>query len=311
MSATKNVKRSKQARGMNASGALPMTRGSGPNSYTYYDPSVIENALEKDVGIRVIVNGKSVLTRPRRVHRNDLTAIFGEPHEDAGNGKYIQTKAVSGSIVTGANNVNPYLATDGSYATTITALQSFMPKSALSSIKGDIKVSRGWQHIVWRGRKSQDDAVLVGEWVSGKKLWERALKLNPGLKTQLRDQKSQVSKDHLGTFEKFLQNIDVMRRARAGFNVATGTTDETRGGATPYAMPLEQCGFAIDKFFLTTGFDSDGNEVGEYFYRLAVGRDTPWSFTWQMWNGSNPGTKHAYLTDALRQRAIKQMKKSA
>lgn len=304
--ATKTVERTRQARGMQAAGALDMTRGKGEKSHTYYQPGVVEQALTEKVGIRIIRNGRRVLTAARRVHRDDLTATYNEAHEEAGSGKYINVKAIDGDTVTGVNNVNPYLADEGSYATTVQALQSFCPKSALSEMTGTIRKSRlDGQHIEWKGKASNDDAILLGEWMTAEQLWERALLINPQLKTMLKQNQSQVKgvKTHLSPFEKFVQNLDVIRRARNIFNVATGEVDRIRGGATPYAMPMEQCGFAIDKFFLTTGFDADGIETGEYFYRLAIGRGTPWTLTNRQWRGLDAGTPYAYLNEKLAARA--------
>lgn len=304
--ATKTVERTRQARGMRADGALDMTRGKGENTHTYYQPGIVEQARTEKVGIRIIKNGRTLLTAPRMVHREDLTAVYSEPHDEAGSGKYINISAIDGDTVTGVQNVNPYLAEDGSYATLVQALQSFCQKSAMAELTGTIRKSRlDGQHIEWKGKASTDEAILVGQWVTAEQLWERALLINPQLKTMLRQNQSQVKgvKAHLGVFEKFTQNLDVIRRARNVFHVASGEVDKDRGGATPYAMPLEQCGFAIDKFYLTTGFDADGNETGEYFYRLAIGRGTPWTLTFREWRGLDAGTPYAYLNEKVMARA--------
>lgn len=292
--------------------ALDMTKGTGDNACTRYNPSVIDEALENKLPIAVAGsdkdgNPKRVLRNARRVHRKSLKSCYGETHKQAGKGKFIDVSALDGDKVTGANHVCPYLGT-GSYATSIRALMSFAPKGALALLVGMIKKSRAvGEHIEWKGRRNEFDAVLVTPLVNGSDLWARAKKINPKLPGMLAAKKSGVKdvKEHLGVEDKFIQNIGVQRRARAVFNLATGETDETRGGATPCAAPLEQVGFAIDSIFMTVGFDKDGNEVGEFFYRLAIGRSIPWTLGEREWKGLEPGKKFAYKTEALRQRALK------
>lgn len=310
------ITRTRQARGMKSDGAVDMTRGKGENAYTFYQPGIIERARNNDAGIRIIKNGKVMLTNPRMVHRPDLTAVFNDMHENAGEGKYIAHDAISGDrndVVTGAQHINPYLAEEGSYATIILALQSFCSKRELSKLTGKIHKTRlDGHHIVWNGKTNNDGAIVLGQWVTAQQLWDRALEITKTLKKRLKENESQVKgvREHLGAFEKFCQNLDVIRRARAIFNVSTGEVDNTRGGATPYAMPMEQCGIAIDKYFLTNGFDSEGNEVGEYFYRLAIGRGTPWTLRKRDWRGLDAGTPYAYLSDKLANQAKRAAKQT-
>lgn len=306
--ATKTA-RTRQARGMKAEGALDMTRGNGDNRHTYYQPGVVDEALETGVGIIVMDQGVETLTRARRVHRCDLDAVFNEAHERADEGKYINMGALSddGKTVTGVTNVNPFLASEGNYATTIEALLSFIPKAQLNALTGELKRTRlNGQHIVWNGKATVDDAILVGKWVNGNDLFARAVEINPDIRRLLRSNKSNVQdvREHLGVMAKFLQNIDVLRRARSVFSIATGETNSHRGGATPCAMPLEQCGFAIDKFYLTTGVDANGVETGEYFYRIAIGRGTPWSLRKNEWSGLDVGTEFAYLNDKVLKQSV-------
>lgn len=313
MSAT-NVVRSKQARRMPPQGAIDMTRGKGDKRYTFYQAGLVETAREKGVGIRVVkrsANGtiRNVLTTARMVHRSDLTAAFTKPHPNAGQGKYIVADALSknSKVVTGANKVRPYRTDDGSYATLLEALQSGIPTKSLQLVVGDISENQtDGQHITWRGRAAKDAAILLGSWMTFEQIWQKCLELNSALKRNLSGNKSQVKgvKNHLNSRDKLQQSLEVMRRAREVFHIASGETEVGEGGATPYAMPLIQCGFAIDKFYLTNEFDDDGNEIGEYFYRLVVGRGTPWTLYKREWQGLDTNAKFAYLNEQIRQRAL-------
>ncbi len=326
---TAKVKRTKQAKGMKETGALNMFRTWRGQVYTYYQPGVVDDANAEQVGIRIAKRNKHgemvpTLTAPRRVHRTNLAAVFGDTHEMAGDGKYIDRNALSADekVVTGSCNVSPFLDSDGSYAVTIQAMQllnqngrgiKFNPDSPVSTIKGDLRQSIVNGHnIDWRGKRDKNGAVITSPWATPEQLWEIALKINPDLEAQLKKQRSNVQgvKEHKTPFEKFIQNLDVMRRAREVFCIATGETDNG-GGATPCAMPLEQCGFAIDKAYLTTSLDDSGEEVGEYFYRLAIGRSTPWVLGYREWRGLDTGSDFAYRDDSIRQKSIRQKSKNA
>lgn len=315
MATATRVGRTRQAKGMNVAGALDMTRTKGGNTYTYYQCGVIDQARDSKVGIRIIKRGKPFLTTARRVHRQSLTDTFGDPHDNAGQGKYIKASAIEGKVVTGAQNVNPYLATEGSYAASITALQSrISPRGAIGKLVADLHKNRAdGEHLVWRGRvNSETGALLVSDWLTAAELYEIACEIAPSLPKRLRAQKSQVEgvEEHLTPLAKFEQNLNVMRRGRSDYSMATGETDEACGGATPYAMPLEQCGFAIDMAYLTTAVDDNGEESGQYHYRLAIGRSVPWTLDYRSWRGMSPDQPIAYRDETVRQRALKFAKKT-
>lgn len=301
--------RSRQLSGTKLAGTpLPMVRG----NETYYDVSVIERARKDGVAIKIIRTTKSgktrlVLTKPRKVHRN-LLDTFGALHENAGKGKYIPKSAVSpdGKVVSGMQNVCPYLAEEGSYFTIIQAFMKEIGTAALRGLKADIKRNQAdGIHLAVRGAKSKDGAVLLSPWLTAEQLWEIAQKLNRKLSRRLGSVKSHVKgvRKHLPSKEKFMQNMDVLRRARQEYNAASGTT-RYAGGATPYSMPMEQCNMALDHYFLTTGVE-DGVEVGEYFYRLAIGRSIPWVLPYGDWLGLDTNSQFAYLDNKVLERARK------
>ena len=285
--------------------ALNMTRGKGENRATYYQPGIIDEARKRGVAV-VVASG---LAPPRKVHRSDLDAVYGQTHENAGDGKFIDQKAIStkGGVttVTGAHLVNPYLAKHRSYRTLIAALQSTCPSKALRGLTGVLTRSRAHgHHIQWKGKTTQDDAVLVSRWMTREELWEIATEMNPALKSALARSKSQRNdvKAHLSAQDKFFQNLDVLRRARRVLQVVTGES-EFCGGATPYSMPLEQCGFAIDKQWLTNGW-TGGEETGDCYYRIAIGRDIPNVLHYRDWRGMDSGDNAAYLSDKVRKQCI-------
>lgn len=306
------TRRTKQGAGLKETDALSMIKGKGDNAHTFYSCGVVDAAIEQGVGIRVAKRNSAgdvmeTLTKPRRVHR-DLLGTFNSPHERAGEGKYVASEAIDDKTITGGQSVCPYLDSDGSYATSIRTFMSRMDKAELAALKATIQHNRvDGTHLKWHGRRSgQTDAVLVSDWLTPAQLWDVARKLTPSLQRQLREQKSQVSgvEEHLDAFSKFCQNLDVMRRARRVFEIATGEINEESGGVTPYAMPLEQCQFAIDRFFLTNHVIEDGTETGDYYYRLAIGRSTPHVLYKRHWVGLDTRCKFAYLTEEIREQAI-------
>jgi len=294
--------------------ALDFTKGQGRNRVTFYKCGVLEIARRDQLPLRVVnKNGKTQLISPdRMVHRPVLDDKFGDTHEMSGQGKYISNKAIRGigsnRIVTSAQHVNPYLAEEGSYHTII---QSFHHLAKLITFRLTALFAQNrdlGQHLLWQGETTVDGAVAVSPWISEDDLWELANKINPGLKALLRKSKAAIRKGvkkHQNPRDKFGDNLNVLRRARKTFRVATGET-EYRGGETPYGVPLEQSGFAIDMFFLTTGFDLETDqEIGEYHFRIAYGRSTPWVLYYRDWQGM--GTqRQAYISDKIRTAAIKQ-----
>lgn len=298
------VARSRQLRGLKQTGAIDMFRGHGATAYTYYDCSIIERAKQNGSPIRVVKEkGKRrsfVLTKPRPVHREDIFAKFGDTHDLAGQGKYIKNSAISkdGKLVTGYQNINPYLADEGSYSTIVEAFMSRMSQPVLKAITAAGGKDRPTgTHLRANGKRNSEDAVLTSEWLTEEQLWTLCRRINPKLVGILNKVKSQVKgAKHQSAREKFAHNLGVMRRAREAFQVVDGTR-KFRGGATPYSMPLEQCDMAIDMYHLTTGIE--GTEVGEYFYRLAIGRRTPRILYARDWNGLDFNSPFAYVNEKV------------
>jgi hypothetical protein len=287
--------------------------GGAKNPRTRYNCGVIEEARKARVKV---LRGPSKFGDPRQLHRPDLMGKFSAAHERAGEGKYVDNAAVSadGRKVIGAQFVNPYLANDGSYRMIVATFHSLTGKKNLNGLESSVEYNReDSTHLVWKGKRNSDDAVVMSPLVTEEELYAAAVRLNKKLAAKLRRSKSPRKgvKHHLGSFEKFKQNLDVMRRARHIRNIATGEIDEDTGGATPYAMPLEQCGFAIDMLFLTVGVDENGNEIGKTFYRMAYGRGTPHVLTYSDWLGEDINSKVAFKDEKARAAVKKARAKAA
>lgn len=292
--------------------ALRMIRGSGESAVTHYSCGVVDEAKKNGVNILVVKRGartgkKEVQRKPRRVHRDPLD-VFGETHELAGQGKYIALEAFprgDKSQVVGAQHVNPYLRDDGAYPTIVEVFKRNIGNATLSKLRAKVTRSRhAGTHLLWQGRRSGDGAVAVSDWFTEEQVWERAQKLNPELVRMLRKSKSgRKGAKHRSAKEKFFHDLDVLRRATCVVDVTTGEL-EYRGGATPYSKPLEQCGFAIDKRFLTTGVDANGDETGQYFYRLVIGRPEPHVLPRVSWQYEGLASTVAFL-DAKARKAVR------
>jgi hypothetical protein len=261
-----------------------MIRGKGENAVTQYSCGLLDQA--KRTGVDILIVRKNSKTgkkedhqvKPRQVHR-DLLDTFGDTHELAGEGKFIALEAFpkgDKSRVVGAQHVNPYLREDGAYATIIEALKKDIGMTVLSRLRGSIRHGRNpGTHIVWDGRRDSDGFVAVSGWYTREEIWQMALAINPNLLRTLRKSKcGRKGASHKSPKEKFFGNLEVLRRATCVVNVTDGER-EFCGGATPYSKPLEQCQAAIDKRFLTYGVDSDGEELGQYYYRFGIGRSEP------------------------------------
>lgn len=292
-------------------GALKMFKGSGSRAVTHYNCGVVDDARRAGVNLWIMRNGKKVIAPPKRVHR-DITGVYGEHHGRADEGKYISVEGYtdqSYKVVKGAQWVNPFLAESARCNHTIVAtLQKDAGIKALSALKADVKHSREMGHfLVWRGKRDFDGNLVASPWRTGAELWDLARKFNPALELFLRQSSSpqKGAKRHLSAKEKFIQNIEVLRRATVVIHVTTGER-EFSGGATPYSKPLEQCGMAIDARYLTTGVDSDGNEIGEYHYRMVWGRPEPRPLLYREWLYEGGNSRYAFLNDAIRNLVKKQ-----
>lgn len=289
--------------------ALRMVRGSGAGTVTHYNAGVIEEAKENGVAILVAETDKRtgkvriVARWPRMVHRPKLTAVFGDTHSQAGEGKYIALGAypngdASSKVVIGAQYVNPYLKANGCYATIVQVFQSSM--IGLGKLRANICRTRSKSdHLIWEGRRNSDGFLVASEWLTPEEIWDTANKLNPSLQRVLRKSKS-GRKDvthRKSPKEKFFADLDVMRRATRVVDAATGEVIYS-GGATPYAAPLEQSGFAIDRRYLSYGVDKDGVEQGRYYYRMVVGRPEPHYLPKPSWAHEGFNSTVAFLNKA-------------
>lgn len=297
--------------------AISMIRGKGDNAVTRYSCGAVDKA--KKNGVEVLVmrrdkrSGRMVrkLVKPRQVHREDPLAVYGETHELAGQGKYICIEAFPNgdrSRVVGAQHVNPYLRDDGAYATIVETLKSGIGKKTLAKLTSRITSNElSGTHLLWEGKRTADGFCpdACSEWMTREEVLKQALKINPGLLKTLRKSKSgrKGVKTHKSAQEKFFGDLDVLRRATCVVDVSTGDRDY-RGGETPYAKPLEQCGFAIDRRFLTYGVDSDGNELGQYYYRLVIGRPEPHSLPRSSWVYEGAGSPVAFKDESTRRKFL-------
>jgi len=294
--------------------ALRMIRGSGENAVTHYSCGVVDEA--KKTGVHVIVikrdpktGKKKEVTRPaRKVHR-DLLDEYGETHELSGTGKYISLEAFpkgNRTVVVGAQHVNPYLREDGAYPTIVEVFKQDIGNAVLSKLRATIARTRhAGTHLLWQGKRNSEGSVVTSDWFTAEQVWEKAQRLNPELLKMLKKSKSGIKgASHRTAKEKFFHDLDVLRRATCVVDVTSGEK-EFRGGATPYSKPLEQSGFAIDKRFLTTGVDADGEETGQYFYRFAIGRPEPHVLPRKSWQYEGPTSTVAFRDEKAKRAVIR------
>jgi len=174
---------------------------------TRYSCGGVDDALENKSNIRIIKKGKKVAVGPRRVHRTDLFAPFGETHEQAGQGKYVDLDCVSEDMrtVNGADHVIPYLASDGSYAAIIKAFFKKIGKKVLEGLTAKVATNRvDGQHLQWQGKRNADDCVAASPWMTADELWDLALSMNPKLRqllSKVKSQREDVS-EHLTSHEQ-------------------------------------------------------------------------------------------------------------
>lgn len=327
--ATKNeAKARKSEPKLSGRGALRMYRGSlGSGAVTYYRCGVVRRARERGVNL-IVVDAKAqkekiVAALPK--HREDLFGVYTDKAR-ANQGKYIDRKAFSlpdsvdadgnpqiGGHILGAQYVNPYLADERCNASIINTmlLDAGLPK--LRGLRAQmLRNDEHGEHLHWLGQRQNFDGLVASPWRTFRELFDLARKHNSKLVSWLRQVQSQKEgvKEHMTPFEKFVHNIGVMRRAREVFNIATGE-HSYKGGVTPYAIPLEQCEFAIDFAYLTNGCEvkksSDGEyveEKGDYYVRIVVGRRVPHVLYRRDWAGLSVNDRMAYLSEEVRQQVI-------
>lgn len=288
--------------------ALCMTKGSGDNAVTHYNAAIAVAAKEQSVAVLIAKSDpntgkvKIVPRSPRIVHRPDLCGKFCDTHEQAGEGKYIHLDAYPGGdpssrVVRGAQHVNPYLKNDGVGATIVNVFRNNIGKPILAKLKAVVSHTRErGDHLLWEGRRDPDGCVAASDWMTEEQIWKLACKSNSGLLGMLRKSKSarrgvETRKSAKG---KFLIDLNVLRRATRTVDAATGDVKHT-GGYTPYAAPLEQCGYAIDRRYLTFGVDANGVELAQYYYRMVIGRSSPYPLPKKSWATLGTDSSTAYL----------------
>jgi hypothetical protein len=305
---------------------LKMWKGKlGVNAVTHYSAAVVEQARKDGCGLLIINGrGKEVAVpnkKIRLVHRLDLMGVFCDTHDRCGEGKYVHADARKGDkTVVGAHLVMPYLANEFCYASIVRVFTESIGVDGLKGLKAVVKHTRDdGEHLVWQGKRSENGSVVASPWFTKDEVWEMARKMNDSLSRRLRLATSQKKgvKQHLPPKRKFLDNINVMRRARSFINPVTGDEPQLKGGLYPYGMPLEQVGFAIDYCYLTDGFvietDNKGAkrvvETGDYYLRLVVGRSTPWVMTKNDWAGCGDEDRFAFKSEKIRQAVIEARKR--
>ena len=307
---------------------LPMFRGQGDKMHTFYQCSVAQRA--KAEGRKITIarrNSKTgkvekVNVEPRTTHREDLFAKFHAGHETrAGEGKYIHNDAIDVDkngkpvSVTGPQDVNPYLAEDGSYHTVVDVLMKNIVSKNKPAAKlvSDVQLNHkvNGDNLAWRGKRNPEGFIAGSEWFTEDELWAMCNKANPKLVSILKRAKSgrKSVKQHKSAREKFKDNFEVIRRATQIMNAATGDV-KIGGGKSPYAKPLEQVQFAIDRHFLTTGIQN-GEETGEYCYRLVIGRSAVSELDEKDWAYLGLNDKIAFKNESIRERVKKAKLKAA
>lgn len=296
-------------KGLSRRGALRMIVGTGDRARTHYNCDIVDKARENGVNLIVMRNGKEVVASPRRVHR-DLTGVYGEHHPRADEGKYIDVDAYTDETyrhIVGAQFVNPFLADSDRYRCNRTIVEAFQRSAGattMAALKADVKQSKELcGHLIWIGNRDFDGGVAYSPWLTLISLWNLARKVNPQLEDFLRKSRSpqKGAKRHLSAKEKFLQNIEVLQRATVVIDATTGTRRFV-GGTTPYALPLMQSGMSIDARYLTTGVNTDGDEVGEYHFRMVWGRSEPRPLLKRLWAYEDQDSRYAYRSVDIQNR---------
>ncbi len=281
-----------------------MYRGSGQNAVTYYNCGAIDEARRNKMNVLVAVRGKDGKVRieerePRKVHRTNISGVYGDTHECAGEGKYIKRRAFDesprvGSILTGAQHINPFLNSDGCEATIIEVFKRNIGIKCLSGLQAQLAHSRwGAHHLLWLGKRDWDGTLVASKWMTLDTLWAKAQSRNPAMVVALK-----VSKSKYSLLRKFEMVLEQLQRATCTVEMLSGIS-VYGGGCTPYAKPLEHCGWAIDWRWLTDRIE-DGEEQGNYYFRLVIGRPEPHDLKKQMWWYEGPNSKIAILDDSVR-----------
>ncbi len=282
--------------------ALRMIRGTGRRLVTHYNCGAVDDALKMGCNILVVHKGKMTERKPRRVHRKNLLATFCTNHEKAGRGKWIDNDAYDEKrqSVIGAHRIHPYLNQERCGATIVDVFLSLIGHPLLTRLQASILHTRELgQHLHWRGKRDATGALLASPWITGDDFWQRACESNRNLLTRLdqtRCGRTDLEPNHNSPKKKFLDDIEVLRRATRVVNVSTGKMSY-QGGATPYSKPLEQCEFAIDKYHLTADIGSDGIEITDNYYRFVIGRAHTCVLSPEFWGYEGSESRVAFISE--------------
>lgn len=281
---------------------------------TCYSCGVISVARKKKVNILISKNNKIFVAKPRMVHKEDLTSTYSNNHPKAGQGKYIDNYAYvdkSRKHILGAHFINPFLADSRAncYATIVKVFQRATDIDQLKLLHGTIhRDFQKGEHIIWAGDRSFDDFVVASPWLLPSDLWNEAQKINTSLLKTLT--KTCSPRGDAQSFrspeQKFIHDLDVLRRATIVKHV-NGRV-EYCGGATPCAMPLQQCGMAIDKRFLTYDINlqninkHNSIETAQYYYRMVWGRSFPKPLLKRDWGFETETSEYCFLNNQVKEK---------
>lgn len=294
-------------------GAIRMIKGTGQNAVTQYHCGKINKARKNGVNVLVARKHKETgkieeVPAKATLHHRDITAVYGDTHLRAGEGKFVNNKAFNKNRtkVFGAQHVNPYLpggVEDGRarcYYAIIETFKKIAGLTALSKLSGKVIYGADTEfgdHITWTGRRDSDGLLISARPMTEEGTWQATLKAFPEILKMLRTSKSSLKSvaAYKSAREKFLTDLDVVTRSSLTTDLSTGITEIT-GGRTPYGFPLQQVEFTLDKRFLTSSVNADGSEEAQYYYIFGVGRKDSHTLPTKSWRHEGMDSQVAFLT---------------
>lgn len=271
------------------------------SSVTYYHCGIVQNAVKNNVPIVIVQrdsdgNITEVKKKPHIVHKKSLRDVYGPMHATmAGRGKYIDSQAYvdrAKKHIVGAHYVSPYLPKEGCHYAIVQSLKDEIGSAKLKNIAGEIcRSDEKGEHILWDGERTKDDCIVASEWMTEGHLWSLCNRAFPQLVQNLK-------RGNFSPRRKFSLALAVLSRPVEVVDISTGTV-HYYGGMTPYAKPLEQCGMAIDRRFLTFGV-KDGEELAQYYYRLVIGRSQSHSLKRSKWACEGMDSDIAWLNPRVK-----------
>lgn len=155
--------------------------------------------------------------------------------------------------ITDPRSLNPYRGK--SYGSAVEALFTHLPD--VSNLVGHLSKDRT-SVLKWVDENNSTTAITTS-WIDGRQLFQEACRIEPQLKTSLKNRRSNrknVQKRITNLFDKFVEyGVKTIQRT---------------GGTAPPGYPLLRSKFAIDSRFV-----ADGNNQPKIQFRLAVGRGEP------------------------------------